>query len=102
MVKLFDELGPVIPVTEDLNVAEERNKPPKGYPQNREAYAIPDKYLFPIDTKEHIRAAVSMFGRHQFESDQEKKEAARRILAAAKQHGIEIGKDTEVMKASKA
>lgn len=102
MVKLFDELNTVKLATEDLNIADERNKPPKGYPTSRDSYAVPDEYLFPIDTKEHIKAAVSMFSRHKFKDEAQKKEAARRILNAAKQHGITVGKDTDVYRASKS
>lgn len=84
----------------NLSMAEERNKPPRGYPKDRDQYAIPDEYLFRLDDAKHVRAAISMFNRHTFKDDDQKKKAAKRILAAAKRFGIETSKDTDVYKAA--
>lgn len=85
---------------EQLSLAEERNKPPKGYPKDRDSYAVPDEYLFPIDDAKHVRAAISMFDKHSFKDDAQKKKAAKRILSAAKRFDITVGKDTNVYKAA--
>lgn len=72
----------------------EHDTPPKGKPRNRSAYAVPEHYVFPIDTPTHIRAALAYFHKHRFDSPAQKREAGRRIRAAARRHGIEVsGKD---------
>lgn len=85
-----------------LDKSEERSKPPKGYPKSKDEYAIPDEYLFPIENAKHVRAAVVLFGKHNFKDEAQKKEAAKRILRAAKRYDVDVGKDTEVYKASKS
>lgn len=82
------------------NRAEERSKPPKGYPKDKDKYAIPDEYLFPLENAKHVRSAVVLFSKHHFKDEAQKKEAAKRILRAAKTHGVEVGKETEVYKAA--
>lgn len=86
----------------NINLSEERSKPPKGYPKSKDQYAIPDEYLFPIENAKHVRAAVVLFGKHNFKDEAQKKEAAKRIIRAAHKYGVDVGKDTEVYKASKS
>lgn len=84
----------------ELQTSDERSKPPKGYPKDKDQYAIPDEYLFPIENAKHVRAAVVLFGKHNFKDEAQKKEAAKRILRAAKRHGVDVGKETEVYHAA--
>jgi hypothetical protein len=84
----------------NLSLAEERNSPPKGYPKDKSQYAVPEEYLFPINDKEHTKAAISLFSKHKFKDEEQKRKAAKRILKAAKEFGIEVSKDTNVYKAA--
>lgn len=82
-----------------LKAADERKSPPEGYPKDKSQYALPDTYEFPIDGS-HIHAAISYFHKHRFESEGQKRSAARRILAAAKRHGVEVSDDSDVARAA--
>jgi hypothetical protein len=77
----------------------ERKSPPKGYPKDKRQYAVPEKYMFPIDRK-HIRAAIKLFGHHKWESEELKRKAARRIVNAARKYGIHVDPDSEVGRAA--
>ena len=57
------------------------------------AFGIPEDRKYPLDTEEHVRSAIHLFG-HAEES--KKKELARRIRKAAKKYNIEI-KDTTMV-----
>ena len=52
----------------------------------------------PIHDEEHVRNAIARFNQTAFESVAAKEKARRKILAAAKRHGIEVAKDDEVAK----
>ena len=52
----------------------------------------------PIHDEEHVRNAIARFNQAAFESVAAKEKARRKILAAAKRHGIEVDKDDEVAK----
>lgn len=78
----------------------EHHSPPKGYPTDKEDYAVPEYYEFPIDRK-HIKAALSYFHTHKFRSSAEKRSAAKRILARAKKYGIDVSKHDDVVQAAK-
>ena len=54
----------------------------------------------PIHDEEHVRNAVQRFGRTHFESTSARGEAAKKILRAAKRHGIEISPDDDVSRAA--
>lgn len=78
----------------------EHDSPPKGYPESRDEYAVPSTYTFPLDSSSRIRSALAYFDKHKFDSASQKKEAAKRMLSAAKKHGIEVSKDDDVYKAA--
>src|SRR5262245_35106652 len=44
----------------------------------------------PIHDEEHVRNAIARFNQTHFESQAAKEEARRKILAAARRHGIEV------------
>ncbi|HEY6202426.1 MAG TPA: DUF6582 domain-containing protein [Candidatus Limnocylindria bacterium] len=50
----------------------------------------------PIHDEEHVRNAIARFNQTAFESVDAKEKARRKILAAAKRHGIEVAKDDSV------
>ena len=52
----------------------------------------------PIHDEEHVRNAIARFDQTAFESVAAKEKARRKVLAAAKRHGIEVAKDDEVAK----
>jgi Family of unknown function (DUF6582) len=52
----------------------------------------------PIHDQSHVRNAISRFNQTHFESAEAKERARKKILAAAKKHGIELSDDDEVMK----
>jgi hypothetical protein len=55
----------------------------------------------PINDEEHVRNAMSRFNQTDFDEPGAKATAARKILSAARKHGIEIDDDDEVVKASR-
>jgi Family of unknown function (DUF6582) len=56
----------------------------------------------PINDADHVRNAISRFNQTDFESKTAKHSAARRILAAAKRHDIEVDDASDVAKAAKS
>jgi hypothetical protein len=54
----------------------------------------------PIPDEEHVRNAIQRFSQTDFGGDAEgKRGAARKILAAAERHGIDVSEDDDVRKA---
>ena len=53
----------------------------------------------PIHDETHIRNAIARFNQTEFESPSKKEGARRKIVSAAKRHGIEISGDSNVAKA---
>jgi len=73
-------------------------RPPKGYPDEREKYAIPGWYAYPLDTEKHVRAAISYFSMPRNYSKftpEERRSIWKRILRAAKKFGIEVSEDVK-------
>jgi hypothetical protein len=56
----------------------------------------------PIHDADHVRNAISRFNQTDFQSKTAKHSAARRILAAAKRHDIEVDDASDVAKAAKS
>ncbi len=50
----------------------------------------------PINDESHIRNAMARFNQTDFESASKKESARRKIVGAAKKHGIEIDKDDNI------
>lgn len=78
---------------ESMQASNLRKSPPKGYPKSRSQYADPTRWKYPIDTEEHVRAALSYFSkpanRTGYSGDEVKKIAGR-ILSAALKRGITV------------
>jgi hypothetical protein len=55
----------------------------------------------PINDEEHIRNAMARFNQTDFESAAAKERARRKIVGAAKRHGIEVSDDSNVAKPSR-
>jgi hypothetical protein len=56
----------------------------------------------PIHDEDHVRNAIARFDQTKFESAEAKESARRKVLAAAKRHGIEVAKDDKIAKRSSA
>ena len=56
----------------------------------------------PIHDEAHVRNAIARFDQTKFQSDSAKAEARRKVLAAAKRHGIEIKDDDSINKGKKS
>ncbi|HEX8939886.1 MAG TPA: DUF6582 domain-containing protein [Candidatus Limnocylindrales bacterium] len=56
-----------------------------------------DKKL-PIDDESHIRNAMARWNQTDFESRQDREDARKRILAAAREHDIDIDPDDKIVK----
>jgi hypothetical protein len=52
----------------------------------------------PIHDESHVRNAIARWNQTKFESDAKKEAARKKILAAARKHGIEIDEDDNVAK----
>jgi hypothetical protein len=52
----------------------------------------------PLNDESHIRNAMARFNQTEFESKTAKEKARKKIVAAAKKHGIEISEDSKVAK----
>ena len=55
----------------------------------------------PINDESHIRNAMARWNQTDFESKTAKEEARKKILAAAKRHGIEVEDDTKIAAGSR-
>ena len=56
----------------------------------------------PIHDAEHARNAIARYPRTDFESKRARYAAAKRVVAAAKRHDVEISDDAEVAKAARS
>jgi hypothetical protein len=54
----------------------------------------------PIHDESHIRNAISRFNQTEFQSDNARQQAAKKILSAAERHDIEVDEDSDVAKAA--
>jgi hypothetical protein len=54
----------------------------------------------PIHDEGHVRNAIARFDQTAFESAEAKEKARRKVLAAARRHGIEVAKDDKIAKRS--
>jgi hypothetical protein len=52
----------------------------------------------PIHDESHVRNAIARFNQTHFESKAAKERARKKVLAAAKRHGIEVDEDDDVKK----
>ena len=73
---------------------------PAGYPRDRNDYADPEHWAFPIDTEAHVRAALAYFNKHKWDTPAAKKKAATRILTAAHKFGITVDRQDSVYRAA--
>jgi hypothetical protein len=55
----------------------------------------------PIHDESHVRNAVSRFPQTDFESKAARTRAAKKVVDAARKHGIDVDEDSEVRKAAK-
>jgi hypothetical protein len=55
----------------------------------------------PINDEAHVRSAISRFNQTDFDEPGAKAAAARKIVAAARKHGIEVDDTDDVVKAAK-
>ena len=55
----------------------------------------------PINDEGHVRSAIGRFNQTDFDEPGAKATAARKILAAAKKHGIEVDDGDDVAKAAR-
>jgi hypothetical protein len=55
----------------------------------------------PIHDESHVRNAMARFNQTEFESAAAKERARRKIVAAARRHGIEVDADDNVAKPSR-
>ena len=55
----------------------------------------------PINDEAHVRNAIARFDQTEFDDPDSKSSAARKILAAAKKHGIDVSDSDDVAKAAK-
>ena len=55
----------------------------------------------PINDEAHIRNAIARWNQTEFESASAKERARRKIVSAARRHGIEVSEDSNVAKPSR-
>ena len=55
----------------------------------------------PINDESHVRNAIARFNQTDFDEPGSKSAAARKILRAARKHGIDVDEDDAVAKAAK-
>src|SRR5437016_7032194 len=68
---------------------------------NKDVFAYVDKNgegHLPLNDESHVRNAMARWNQTEFESESAKEAARRKIAAAAKRHGIEIGPDDKIAK----
>jgi hypothetical protein len=54
----------------------------------------------PINDETHVRSAIARFNQTDFDEPDAKSAAARKILRAAKEHGIDVASSDDVVKAA--
>ena len=52
----------------------------------------------PINDESHVRNAIARFNQTEFESQAAKERARKKILSAAKRHGIDVDQDSNIAK----
>lgn len=52
----------------------------------------------PINDESHVRNAIARFNQTEFESQAAKERARKKIVSAAKRHGIDIDEDSNIAK----
>jgi uncharacterized membrane protein len=52
----------------------------------------------PINDESHVRNAIARFNQTEFESQAAKERARKKILSAAKRHGIDVDEDSNIAK----
>ena len=52
----------------------------------------------PINDESHVRNAIARFNQTEFESQAAKERARKKILSAAKRHGIDVEEDSNIAK----
>lgn len=67
----------------------------------RSDFALPEAQLYPLNSHEHVVAAIDLFGKHNWQASGHKQSAAKRILAAAKRHNIQVSGASEVARAAR-
>jgi uncharacterized membrane protein len=55
----------------------------------------------PINDEAHVRNAIARFNQTEIESAADKRKAARKIIQAAKRHGIEVADDSNVARTAR-
>jgi hypothetical protein len=68
---------------EGLSTADKDNLPDR-------AFAFPNERKEPLTDARHVRSAIARFDQVEGVSDAERDQAWKRILAAAKRHGVEV------------
>lgn len=74
--------------------------PPKDYPEDRNQYADPTNYKYPLDTEEHARAALAYFSKSENREEytaEEQEFIWNRIYAACKKFKIDVEKEKQAL-----
>jgi hypothetical protein len=56
----------------------------------------------PINDESHVRNAIARFNQTEFESQAAKERARKKILSAAKRHGIDVDEDSNIAKSTRS
>jgi hypothetical protein len=56
----------------------------------------------PINDESHVRNAIARFNQTEFESQAAKERARKKILSAAKRHGIDVDEDSNITKPTRS
>jgi hypothetical protein len=56
----------------------------------------------PIHDESHVRNAIARFNQTEFESKAAKERARRKVLSAAKRHGIEVDEDSTISRPTRS
>ncbi len=54
----------------------------------------------PLNDESHVRNAIARFNQTDFESNAAKERARKKVLRAAKRHGIEVSEDSNINQAA--
>jgi hypothetical protein len=92
-------LDPENPVPGGTTMATLDTKDREKLRSNQFAYVDNDggEHL-PINDESHVRNAIARFNQTEFESKAAKERARKKILSAAKRHGIDVDEDSNVAK----
>lgn len=102
-IKMAKKIGIAKALPKAGDVENSHQSPPKGYPKEKKEYADPNNYKYPLDTEEHVRAAIAYFSKpsnYSVYPVSVRRSIWNRIMRAAREYGIVISDQDKFKKSN--